>query len=186
MKLGMSSRPSSGLSSAGGSVVSRSKTGAADQALAQRRHQVRLVHQAAAGGVDQQRPLLHRPELRHGDHVAGFKHERGMQGDDVARLQHLVPRRVEGAEPAAALVRREHDAHAQCPGDIGHRLTQHALADDAQTAAAQILDGIIEEAELPALLPSAAAHRPSRAADRRTTRRHSPSPLYASRCISVF
>jgi len=42
------------------------------------------------GGVEQQRPPLHRAELGPSDHVAGALRERRVQRDDVARFQHLL------------------------------------------------------------------------------------------------
>src|SRR5699024_8201889 len=129
------------------------ESGAANQPLAQRRDQIRFIHEAAAGGVDQQRPPLHRPELRQGDHVARFRRQRRMHGNDVAGRQYLLPWCVERTEAALALVRGEHHTHAETPPNLRDPLTENALADDAKIAATEILDGEVEEAELSALLP---------------------------------
>jgi hypothetical protein len=70
-----------------------------------------------------------------------------MQGDDVARFQCFLPRRIEGTEPAFALVRREDGLHAERLADLRHALAEHALADDPQSAAAQVPDRMVEEAD---------------------------------------
>src|SRR5512147_1436919 len=82
-----------------------------------------------------------------------------MQGDDVAGLEDLVPGRVERPKSAPPLVRGEHRPHAERPADFRDPLAENALADDAEVAAVQIPDRKVEEAELPALPPTAAPHR---------------------------
>jgi len=48
--------------------------------------QRRLVDDRAAAGIDQDRRLLHHPELARADEVAGALVERHVQADDVRRL----------------------------------------------------------------------------------------------------
>ena len=43
--------------------------------------------------------------------------------------------------------------------ELGDALAEHALADDAEPRAAQVADRMVEEAELPRLLPAPGQHR---------------------------
>jgi hypothetical protein len=51
-------------------------------------------------------------------------------------------------------VRGEHDLHPEGARQIGHALPQYAFADDAQLLTEKIADRVIEEAELPGVLPA--------------------------------
>src|SRR5262249_4547666 len=48
---------------------------------------------------------------------------------------------------------------AESTADIGHRLAERAVSDDAQRGAGEVADGVVEITELPSLLPSAGANR---------------------------
>ena len=75
--------------------------------------------------------------------------QRRVQCDDVARLEHLLPRRVQRSQPGLPLVRGEYRHHAEGPRERDRVLTEHALADDAQPRAAQVADRMVEEQNCP-------------------------------------
>ncbi|MNE01040.1 hypothetical protein D3C80_934670 [compost metagenome] len=128
--------------------------GAAEATVAERLQQGLLVHQAAAAHVDQQSPRFHHGQLPRTYQVAGVGGERAVQADDVRALQQLVEGQpilvVAGADLALGIK----DLHADGTGPLPQGLSQGALADDAEALAVQIRDGVIEEAELAALLPA--------------------------------
>ncbi|SCM76550.1 hypothetical protein KL86PLE_40356 [uncultured Pleomorphomonas sp.] len=129
------------------------EAGAADQSFIERLLQGRLVDQAAAGGVEDERLALHLPELGEADHVGGVGRQRTVDSDDIGRLQHLVPRGIERTEAGLALMGGEHGLHAEDAGDLGDPLPEKALTDDAETSATEIVDRMVEEAELAGFLP---------------------------------
>jgi hypothetical protein len=59
--------------------------------------------------------------------------------------------------PLRPLWAAEDGLHAHRPADPGHALAEHAFADDAEGAAGELVDGIVKEAEVPALLPTPAS-----------------------------
>ena len=80
--------------------------------------------------------------------------ERRVQGDDVALA-------IDGLEIDQPRL-REHvvgqDAHAERLGALRHRLADRAIADDAERRAGDVVDRVVEEAELVDL----ACQRPAR------------------------
>ena len=81
-----------------------------------------------------------------------------MQRDHVRGLDHLVPGRIERTQALNALVGGEHHLHAEGTRDVGHTLADHAFADYAELLAVQVVDRMVEEAELRRLLPLAIDH----------------------------
>jgi len=64
--------------------------------------------------------------------------------------------------PDDALVRREYDLHAEVSGQMGNRLAARSFVDDPEAGARQIVDGVVEEAELSGAL---ATRRPGHSVD---------------------
>lgn len=116
--------------------------GTGDHAGAKGVGQRALVHDRAAGGVDEVRRRAHPAQRRRIDEVVGVSVVRAVDGDDVARAQQLVERdppsaarRLElGGDRSAAVV---HDLHVERPGPAAQRLADGTHADDAQPSALQ-------------------------------------------------
>ena len=118
---------------------------AADAAVAQRVHQRRLVHEAAARKVHDAHALAADGQAAGADHAAGLLVERHVQGDEVAlgeqRVQRVfpldllrqLPRVLDGDHRVVA-----DDVHAQMHGGIGHQHADGAQTDHAQRLAAQL------------------------------------------------
>ncbi len=77
-----------------------------------------------------------------------------MQADDVGFLQQPIERAAPGLiRPAGALCNEY--VQAKGAGDVRHGPAELAVADDAQCAAAEFVDGIVEQAEMLRRLPVA-------------------------------
>ena len=86
------------------------------------------------------------------------RHQRRVQRDHVALVEHLLERRIERPEPAHALVGGKQGAHAERLTEARDLLADRALADDPERRPVEVADRVIEEAELAGALPFAGDH----------------------------
>ncbi len=135
------------------------EAGASDPAFLERADQRRLVDDAAARGVDQQRTRLHRAQFRFADQPLGRRRQRAVQCQGVGFAQHLLEIGVAGARRRHALVLGAQHAHAEGTGEAGDAAAQAAAADDAERGAVEVADRVVEQAELVRLLPAPGLHR---------------------------
>ena len=131
---------SSGSSAGGGSG---SVTSSAAPAISPRRRasmQRALVDDRAAGGVDQDRRGLHRPQRRRVDQVVGVGRQRAVQRDEVRALEQREQRH------AAVRAGVKH-GHLKARGAPRHRASDPAHADDPERRPVDVV------AEVAARLP---------------------------------
>ena len=130
------SSSNSGFPACAGSSVRTSRPAAAIWPGFERHDQRRLVDQAAARGIDQDRARLHARERRAIDHPRGLVGERHVQRDDVGGRQQFLERQEAefDAGPCRHIGIDDVGAHRLEPGREQRR--DGAEADQADAAAA--------------------------------------------------
>jgi hypothetical protein len=101
-----------------------------------------LVHDPAAGGVNDPDPGLHLGELLLAEHPLGLGGLRQVDGDEVGAGAQLVERgqrRLHLGGPGLGDVGVvDHDVHAECGRPLGHQSSDAAEADHPQRLAVQL------------------------------------------------
>ena len=119
--------------------------------------QRRLVDDAAASHVEDERARLGRLQLRLTDEAARLRGERSVDGDDVGAVQQLREADQLGAELGSLVLGHVRvvgeDAHLETRGTTRDRASDLAEADDAERLAAQLMAGVATA------LPLAGAYR---------------------------
>jgi hypothetical protein len=124
-----------------------------DAFLAQCMHQCNFVHDPTAREVKQDGARLHPAQFRLADQVARLWRERAMQRDGIGLFQHFIERHAARADGRCILVLRHQHPHAEGLGDARHRLADMTVAEDAQRAAMQILQWMVQQREMRGALP---------------------------------
>ena len=126
---------------------------ARDLARLERRDQRRLVHELAAGRVDDAHAVTHLRDRRGVDRVARVVGQRQVEGEKVCARQHFLEARAVDAELAKALCGDERvigdDLHLQ-----PHRPPRDLPADAPEAEHAEHLVGELDAAPLRALPPA--------------------------------
>ena len=110
--------------------------GAGDLAGLERRGEILLDDQAAAGAVDDAHAVLHLGDRRRVDDVLRLLDQRRVQRDEVGAAEQLVELDLLDAELQGALLGQERiegdDLHLQADGAVGDDRADIAAADDAE------------------------------------------------------
>ena len=129
--------------------------GAGDDALAQGAGQRRLVDDAAARGVDDASGLLHRREFFRRNHAFRLRRQRQVQRDDVGLAQD--GRDVDLVRHVRHVVDQHlHAERDRAPLDL---LAERAIPNDAERRTGDVVDRVIEIAELAIVAPAPVEHR---------------------------
>ena len=110
------------------------EAGAGDPAGLEAAPQRLRIDDLTAGGVDQDRALLHRHQRPLVDQPAGLRRQRAMEADDVGFGEQLVELDPAGTGRAAAA----QDPHPEALAATSHGLADQAGADDAQGRAVDV------------------------------------------------
>ena len=131
------------------------ETGAGDHALAQRVGERGFIDNAATRGVDDAGALLHRRQLFRADHVLGLRRQRQIERHNVGLAQQ--GRDVDDIRSRNGVV--DQHLHAERDGALFDFLAERAIADDAERRSGDVVDRIIEIAELVGVAPATMLHR---------------------------
>ncbi len=119
--------------------------GAGDVSAFDRRQQRLFVHQFAARAIHDANAFLRQRERFGIDQVRGFRRQRAMQADEVARLQNVFERQQSnillGGEHFGNIGIERDDGHFQRLREARHFRSDRAEADQAQRLVAQFAAG---------------------------------------------
>ena len=154
---GASSSGERGFGSNGGSCSKTSIGGATERSGGERLGHRRLVEDAAAGDVEQQRRRLHHRQLARSDEPARAPGQRHVDGDGVGPAEQLVEADQLDAAQRGLLGRHvrvlPEDGHLHRPRPVRDGLADLAEAHDAQRLAPQLDAGQAATGRLPVAGP---------------------------------